>query len=349
MGNYKLLILGLTGNCNFHCAYCYAHEQPQIHMSLATAQQAIDLVAASGQPFVLQFSGGEPLLAFSLLQQIADYVRQRQLPATMQLQTNASLIDDNIAQWLKAARIGVGISLDGRPKDNDQLRRLATGEGSSAHIFRGAQRLAAAGIAVGITCVVTNSNVSQLSGVIETAYYLGNVRKLGFDLLRAQGRGVALEAATATDLSAALQQVFTTTALLKANSGRQLIFSHLERVANLAKQAVKGFAHCHAMNGEALFVNPEGEFYACASLAGMPEFYLGNVQTGVILSRIHTIGIAIREYMHNCQDCDAFSLCGGACFARWYGAGCFGSAYLPECVLKRSFIDYYQQLAAGQR
>ncbi|WP_425060022.1 radical SAM protein [Sporomusa carbonis] len=66
----KMLILSLTGQCNFACKYCYAHEHPQDRMSLATAVKAVDLAAGSGKPFVLQFSGGEPLLAFDVMQDV---------------------------------------------------------------------------------------------------------------------------------------------------------------------------------------------------------------------------------------------------------------------------------------
>lgn len=339
----KMLILGLTGQCNFACSYCYAHEQPKTRMSLAAAMKAVDLAASSGQPFVLQFSGGEPLLAFDLIQEIAGYVRSRRARAIMQLQTNASLIDAAMARYLREAGIGVGISLDGRPEQNDRLRRLPSGEGASPLIMRGAAALAAAGVETGITCVVTDSNVRQLSGVIEMAYYLGNVRKIGFDLLRAQGRGSAVKPTGAAELTAALQQVLLTTARLERQTGRRLAFSQAERVENLAGKQVHGFAHCHAMNGEALFVAPSGELYACASLAGLPEFYLGHVETGLDSVRQREIGGRIRDSMAFCPACPEFSLCGGACFARWYAADCANQPYLAECALKQTFIQHYRR------
>ncbi|MGD8399397.1 MAG: AAA family ATPase [Bacillota bacterium] len=78
----------MTGSCNFACKYCYAGEHPQRMMSETTALKAISLAAADAAPFVLQFSGGEPLLAFDLIRKITDYVRRRRIPALVQLQTN---------------------------------------------------------------------------------------------------------------------------------------------------------------------------------------------------------------------------------------------------------------------
>lgn len=339
----KMLILGLTGQCNFACSYCYAHAQPRQRMAFATAVKAIDLAAAGGEPFVLQFSGGEPLLAFDLIKDIAAYVRRNRIAALLQLQTNASLLDGEIARFLYQAGIGVGISLDGRPPQNDRQRLLPSGEGTSRLILGGAQALAAAGVETGVTCVVTDANVRQLAGIVEMAYYLGNVRKIGFDLLRAQGRGRGVKPAAAADLAAALQQVFATAARLERATGKRLLFSQLERAANLARRQTAGFAHCHAMNGEAMFADASGELYACASLAGFPEFRLGHVDSGPDPARQRAMGGQIRDCMAFCTACPCFSGCGGACFARWYGAGRSAGPYLPECALKQAFIRYYRE------
>jgi uncharacterized protein len=338
----RMLILGLTGHCNFACAYCYAHKQPQESMTFDTARRAVDLAAVGGQPFVLQFSGGEPLLAFDLLTKIVAYVKQRKLPAILQIQTNASLLEQSKALYLRDQQIGVGISLDGRPSENDAQRKLPDGGGTSRLILAGAAALASVGVEIGITCVVTQVNVRKLAGIVEMAYYLGNVRKIGFDLLRAQGRGAGVKAASAADLASALREVLATAERLERQTGRPLIFSHRERVHTLNTHC-GGFAHCHAMNGEAAFVDASGTIYACASLSSFPEFRLGHVETGIDPVRLTQIADQIRCGMGFCRECDAFSLCGGACFARWYGAGCAAEPYPPECTLKQVFIRDFQQ------
>ena len=73
----RMLVLSLTGDCNLACRYCYASGQDQRTMTWETARRAIDLAAEGGAPFILQFSGGEPLLALPLLRRTADYIRTR--------------------------------------------------------------------------------------------------------------------------------------------------------------------------------------------------------------------------------------------------------------------------------
>lgn len=343
----RMLIMGLTGKCNFSCIYCYANEHPQECMDFIVAQKALALASASGQPFVLQFSGGEPLLAFDSLKKIVLYVEEKRLPAILQIQTNASLMDRDKAIFLRDHHVGVGVSLDGRPSQNDSMRQLPEGGGTSRMVMAGISALAAAGVEVGVTCVVAQSNVRELAGIVETAYYLGNVRKIGFDLLRAQGRGKAVKPAEKIEVSTALQQVLSTADRLAQQTGKTLIFPHRERVESLYGRCTGAFAHCHAMNGEAVFVNASGELFACASLAGFPEFRLGHVDTGIEAARMDRIAEIIRDSMSFCMTCEHFFLCGGGCFARWLGGGAKGP-YLPECALKQTFIqDFFKRKPAS--
>ena len=117
----RMLVLSLTGDCNLACRYCYAAGQVPRTMAWETARRAIDLAAEDGIPFILQFSGGEPLLALPLLMQIAEYVHVNRIRARMDLQTNGTLITETAADFLRNAGIGVGVSLDGRPDVHSAL------------------------------------------------------------------------------------------------------------------------------------------------------------------------------------------------------------------------------------
>lgn len=340
----KMLVLGLTGQCNFACKYCYAHQHPQAVMRLETAVKAIDLAGAGGKPFILQFTGGEPLLAFPVMREILAHVHQQRIPAIMQLQTNASLVTPEMAAVLKKAGVGVGISLDGRPAINDLLRQLPGGAGTSRCILSGISHLADQGIEIGITCVVSNENAGSLAGIVEMAYYLGNVRRIGFDLLRAQGRGRALTPPPAQALRRGLLEALQTARKLEQRTGRKLLISQLERVETLAKGAMTGFAHCHAMNGEAVFVDAQGALSACASLAGDENFRLGHVDAGIDQARLQAVSANIQASMAFCNRCRFFPLCGGGCFARWHGVDCCG-AYEAECALKQAAVQWFQDTA----
>lgn len=336
----KNLVLSLTGQCNFACRYCYAAEHSTEKMSVETALAAIDLAVSSlpqGESFIIQFSGGEPLLNFATLQAVVEHVKQNKLPAVLQLQTNASLLTDEIARYLFKNKVAIGVSLDGKPGVNDKLRLTKAGKGATNLILQGLEVLKRNNIACGLTCVVTADNVKELAGIIDMAYFLGNVRKIGFDLLRGQGRGTGLTPPTEAEMLKSMEEVYTRVELLGKLAGYKIQIAQLERVKLLCGESCRQFGHCYAMNGEAAFVDATGKIYACSSLVGDADFYIGNVQDGLDLTLVENISRKISESMYFCRECTDFKLCGGGCFARWYGSG-ERVAYRSECAMKKTSI-----------
>ncbi|MDR1702785.1 MAG: radical SAM protein [Sporomusaceae bacterium] len=336
----KMIVLSLTGKCNFSCVYCYAAEHNQELMSFATAQKAVNMAAENGEPFILQFSGGEPLLNFACLKQILQYLKENKIKAIAQIQTNGSLLTKETALFLRQYNCAIGLSLDGKPEINNQMRKLPDGRGATNEIIHGFNVLRQNGIGCGITCVVTNTNVDHLAGIIDLAHYLGNVRKIGFDLLRGQGRGRNLAEPAADKIAPAMKNVYARAAVLSKATGIEITFAQLERVKTLANNAASCFGHCYAMNGEAIHVDAKGDIYGCASLVGEEEYCAGNVDTGRSSAKQQAITDKIKTRMHFCFVCPDFKLCGGGCYARWLGGGQTGP-YRAECALKRVSIEEY--------
>ena len=334
----KNLVLSLTGQCNFACRYCYAAEHNKEMMSVETALAAVNLAVSSlpqGEKFIIQFSGGEPLLNFKVLHAVVSYVQKNEVPAILQLQTNGSLLTDPIAQYLFKNEVAIGVSLDGKPNINDKLRLTKGGKGATEQILQGLEVLKRNNIACGITCVVTADNVNELAGIVEMAYFLGNVRRIGFDLLRGQGRGSGLVAPTEEEMAKAMEQVYLRNKVLSKMVGYEIKIAQQERARLVCSEECREFGHCYAMNGEAAFVEASGKIYACSSLIGDEDFYIGNVFDGLDNALVEKVSAKISGSMHFCKDCSDFRQCGGGCFARWYGSGEL-LAYKSECALKRS-------------
>ncbi len=338
----KMLVLSLTGRCNFACRYCYAANHDTSMMSKEIALASVKLAAADNERFVVQFSGGEPLLNFATLQAVVEYTEKKKLPAVLQLQTNASLLTDDMARYLYRNKVAIGVSLDGRPAVNDKLRLKKNGYGATSDILKGVEVLRRNNIACGVTCVVTADNVDVLEGVVDFAYFLGNIRKIGFDILRAQGRGRDLQPPTLEQMQGAMQRVYARRDELTKLTGLRIAIAQQERAQLLRNGCGLAFGHCYAMNGEAAFVDAKGDIYACSSLVGNSDFYIGNVFTGIELPLVDKTKGVIAASMSFCRDCADFAKCGGGCFARWYGFE-DKAAYGAECSMKRISIAQLQK------
>ena len=331
------LILSLTGTCNYVCAYCYAAYHPEERIPVHMALKAVDMAGKSGQPFILQFTGGEPLLAFSTIRAVTEHVEANGYPAIIQLQTNASLMTEEIAEYLKQHKIAVGVSLDGRPPVNDSLRKMKNGNSASEATIRGIRLLAAKKIPVGLTWVVADSNVKTLPGIVQMAYYLGNVRQIGFDLLRCQGRGTTLHPAEPQDVAMAVEQCYVLAKQLEKATGIHIRFSQLEKIRKIVSGKACSFGQCYAMRGEEAYITSDGKIYACSSLVGDPAFLLGNVWDGMDPEKTKQVGRFIAGAMHDCKVCPRLSVCGGGCFTRWQGRD--GKAE-EECAMQQTFAKF---------
>lgn len=344
----KLLILRITNDCNLRCRYCYASGgDNREYMGWETARRAVDYAAARSSFFKIQFTGGEPLLNLPLIKQIVTYVRERKLPAVFQMQTNGTLIDLPAARELKAMRVATGVSLDGMPGVNDPLRPFAGGRGSTVAVVRGLQNLAAAGIKVGLTAVLTADSAANLPRLVELASYLGNVHGIALDLLRPMGRCLksGVLPPEPDKLAAQILAGLRRAREIAASGGRLIRFREVERLRYQLRRGRVRRHYCYATTGQSMVVMPDGTVYPCSSLAGIADFYLGNIVEDdfCLFSAATRLPFLQRtvEDMAECRDCPDNWLCGGGCLARSYAyTGRFDRPYPGDCQLKKIFLEY---------
>lgn len=344
----KLLVLRVTNDCNLRCVYCYASggEKKEV-MPWSVAKRAVDYAAARSSSFKIQFTGGEPLLQFDLIENIIDYVKQRKLNVLFQLQTNGTLIDAMMARKLKDNKIALGVSLDGIPTINDKLRPLAEGRGSTTATVRGLQFLKSQGIAVGLTTVLTDQNILQLPQLVELASYLGNIYGISLDLFRPMGRGEKNQISPPDpDLlgKKVLESLYRAAELAKLG-GFPVRFREVERLKYQIKKGMKREHYCYLTTGQSLAVMPLGDVFPCSSLADIPEFCLGNImENNFSLAK----GFSSMPLLNsgndkpsNCLSCQDSWLCGGGCLARRYAyTRQVDKVYWGDCQLKKALIKY---------
>ena len=135
-GNLRQLILQVTQNCNLRCKYCvysgsYVNRtHTKKRMSFEIAKQAVDFYFAHNtnkDAGVISFYGGEPLLEMELIKKIVVYSEKlyegKELRFNMT--SNATLLTDEIADFLYEHNFNLTISLDGPEEVHNQSRVFA--------------------------------------------------------------------------------------------------------------------------------------------------------------------------------------------------------------------------------
>lgn len=198
------LILKITKTCNYRCKYCYDMEPEDklTHMSYDVASAAIEeaLTVAARPPrrftapdLLVILHGGEPTLFFrSLIKPIvlSTYALAEKLRKKVQFvgQTNLSRLDEDMVKFSLDHNIGWGISLDGPPSINDQLRVISNDTGSYTHFADALARFPDFVRSCGVMSTITSHNQSELLPIARHFHELG-IRSWSWSLFHAIGRG----------------------------------------------------------------------------------------------------------------------------------------------------------------
>jgi uncharacterized protein len=150
------VLLKLASRCNLDCDYCYIYHmgddawrmQPKrISPTVVeiVAHRLSELAAAQNRSFSLVFHGGEPLLVGAT--QFADIcgILRRKLPAScgLHLQTNGTLLTDDVLTTCAQYDVGVSISIDGPAQVHDRHRVNHRGSPSHSRVMAAIKRLRA--------------------------------------------------------------------------------------------------------------------------------------------------------------------------------------------------------------
>lgn len=343
----KSLVLWVTTDCNLRCRYCYAEGgESRDYMSWPVAEGALDAVKRDGESCTIQFAGGEPILNLDLVERVVHYTRGWDV--RYQMQTNATLVDAQVARKLKDLRIAVGVSLDGPPAVNDALRPFSDGRGSTLAVLAGLNYLADYGLRVGVTCVVSAASVAGLPSLVDLASHTGVVEGIALDVVRPMGRaGSGLGGLPSPDTIAHyLSLTLERAELLARLGGSGVKFREVERLRRLLSTGGRRRHRCFFDAASSLAVTPGGDAYPCASLVSVPDFYLGNVTT-------EGFGEGLRQRLRDARDrivplqtclaCDDIALCGGPCPAHTFAWRLKGVESEGDCAIRRTVIDYVKR------
>ena len=349
-----IAVLLLTNRCQLRCTYCYASagDSPPETLSFDLARAAIDQVCANASAqhlpsFEVAFhGGGEPTLAWKLIQDCVAYARQKALPAVISLTSNGIWSRQQCA-WLLDNLDGISLSMDGSPQTQDKHRPYATGKKSSGVVLRVIAEMDRRNISYGIrmTAAAPWQDFPR-----DVRYLCENTRCRTFQVEPAfnTGRGGHGQASLAEAM--AFAQAFLEAYDIAVAAGRVLYYSG-------ARLGLVARTFCTAPY-QALIVNPGGTLSACYEITDnahpLAELsHLGQIQAGCV-----QVDLAARAQLHRliaqrqaaCQECFCYWSCAGDCYVRAFEPGAEGHlAHGVRCAMNRYLLEQLllRGIAAG--
>ena len=354
----SLAVAKLTEKCNLNCSYCYIEAgcKKTGMMGEKIAFQIVDeyleMHKNDNEPLNYLFHGGEPLLNFDLLKKVTEYAKPYRNRMCLSIQTNGTLINDEIAKFFKENDIEVGISIDGPQFVHDASRYYQGRKGSFEHTMRGIKILQKHDVSFGTISVLNGLNAKHMNETID--FFLENkIYAISFSPIQKNGRGKddSNYYVDGDTLFEAYKIILDR--IIAHNRTHDKNEWLAERVLSNLIQSIyfnkKPFMCMNSPCGAArkiLGIDVHGNFYACDNFTGDKDFLIGTLGKGHIKDQLLESPIRkkaesrCKENIKRCKNCTWRGLCPGLCYSADYYSGIKEDDETEVCLFYKKIIPY---------
>lgn len=324
---FPLLIKPTSADCNLNCGHCFYLPKKSLYpgkkthrMTPEVMERMVSLYMATEQPqYMFLWQGGEPALMgvdfYRRAVELQKKYGKRGDVVCNSMQTNATLIDNQFAEFMGEYKFLVGVSLDGPEKVHDTYRKSMTGKGSHVEVMKGIECLKRNRVEFNVLTLVTSANVKKAKEVYnylcaEGFHYQQYIPCVEFD---ADCRKTAC-AITGREWGDFLYEVFDEWHKSGVSTVSVRLFdSALELMANGRKTTCCMEDNCCKY----LVVEHNGDVYPCDFFVEK-DLRLGNIMEGswekmIGSDKYMEFGEQKSQWNEKCGDCGYVEFCFGDC------------------------------------
>lgn len=310
------LDLNVSELCNFACPHCMNRSglinKKNGKMSWETAKKSIDLYMKHIENLkidgCIHFGSAEPLTNWQIVKQSIMYCREKYSNVTLSINTNLSLVNKTIAEFLRDNKVFISTSLDGPQKGNDLIRRKING-GTYDIIMKKINLLSEIGYPIdGVSITMNDLNINFIDDT-----FINSLSQFGFT-------GIATDIDLVNknncnnDVDFYVEKLMSI--YLLCESLRMENFGSWTSVYyNLVNQDnEEPITFCKAQSGQNISINPEGNIFLC----GYSSSSIGNInQFDVLFKDNNPFYNIINERLPGnnpkCKGCKLEGICSGQC------------------------------------
>ena len=315
-------LIDLTEVCNLKCVYCFR----KLENKKMTEEKAIKIcdfikkycITHKIKHIAIQPWGGEPLTEFELIKKIQDYFINTDIKVKMIIETNAVLINPEIAEELYKRDFGIGISIDGDKELHNKQRKFLNGNGSYDAVVKGIECLNNAGYIgkLGAICVITKKNYKEVRKIIGHLANNLHLKRIKFNLVRTNDKSLVLSEKEIKKFT----NIMFDTVIEYLEIGQKIIISDIQdRISNIEYRANKSICiSCGCMSGRKMIsFNYKGDIFPC-QMSDFETEKIGNIEDELDLIEMINRTIKTSELYKNiktrkCTKCPWWYYCKGGC------------------------------------
>ncbi len=324
----KAVCLNIIHGCNLRCKYCFADEG-EYHgnkgvMSVETAKKAIDYVIKRSGPrknIEIDLFGGEPTLIMDTIKEIIQYARDNEAKWNKNIRftmtTNATLLNDEMMEFMDKEMGNIILSLDGRKEVNDRVRIKADGSGSYDDILPNIKKMISKrtkGKTYYVRGTFTRDNVDFYEDVVSMLNE--GFREISIEpVVLEDGHPLAIREEDIPEIFDNYDKLYNEMVRRKREGKDEFTFYHFNIDLQGGPCVYKRISGCGS-GFEYVAITPQGDVYPCHQFVGKEEYKLGSVFDDTYDA---ALGKKFKKaHIYNkpkCRECWARFYCSGGCQA----------------------------------
>lgn len=293
----------ITANCNLRCKYCYEGTNK---LNLSMTKEIIDkgirfMIENSNcseeEKIIIPIHGGEPFLEFENLKYLVSECKNAFKGRDIEFltTTNMTILNDEILKFIVNEIPDITLSIDGTPETHNKMRVFSDGSGSHDIAINNGLKL--------LKClpnirVRTTFDSSTVGNLFEDVKFL--IDK-GFKFI--------VPAPNLFDPNWSNENMKELeTEIIKIRE--YLKDSKDVFVSAIDKDIYKQKGVCNG--GKSSFqIYPNGKLYPCTLSAGIEEFEIGDIYSGINIEKRDEILSYSKEVVSACDGCKLYRFCDG--------------------------------------
>ncbi|MGE5405573.1 MAG: radical SAM protein [Candidatus Saccharibacteria bacterium] len=334
--------ISVTQKCNLACKYCYV-DKYDFAMSLNTASKVVDFIfenTPAGERIDIGFFGGEPLLVFDLVQQIAEMIVEHpaypEYKVYIDIVSNGTIFSDDIAKFLREYNIGYCLSCDGPALVQDKMRCFRNGKGSSALVEANLKHARSVLPSVLVNAVYHPLTYSHMPQVVEYFSAMG---------LRQIYLNPDFTASWSREDAESLASVYKQVAKQYIEyyiEGKPHYISLIDsKIAVILRGGFKASERCRMGQGEFAF-GPSGNIYLCERLIGNDSgghHCIGNVHNDFDYYAARCQPVSTTPVNNECVSCGIKDYCTNWCgCSNYFSSGSYNRVGPFLCASEKAAI-----------
>lgn len=326
MNDFSLLLKPSAADCNLRCAYCfYRGRQDQVQTGPRMSDDVLKRTIASymeshqATSYTFSWQGGEPALMglpfFEKVVKLEIKHGPRGALVCNGVQTNGTLITDELAAFLADYKFLFGVSVDGPADVHDYYRKTHDGLPTHASALKGIERLQKYGIDFNILALVNDRTVKQPREIYDYFKHRGFFYQQYVPCVEFDGAGrLRPYSITGREWGIFLCAIFDQ--WFDQDVGRisiRLFDSIVEYLVSGRRNACTMGTDCR----QYLVVEYDGSVYPCDFFV-RNDLRLGNIMSGswedFLSSPVYwRFGLDKASWTDECRSCPWLALCHGDC------------------------------------